>query len=144
MQLDEMSVGPQPVATFLGEVMRGGVVDNQEDLAATVVRDELFEELEEGSAVEDVGESIMKRGGLKIDGTEDVGCLPLSVGVNTWLLANRRPGSMQCAVEPEAGFVLEQHYTSAGARFFLMAGSRVRSQICCFSWSARANLLRGR
>jgi hypothetical protein len=48
-------------------------------------------------------------------------------------LANWGPCPMQRAVEPETGFVLEQHYASACTRFFLMAGSRVRSQTCCFS-----------
>jgi hypothetical protein len=51
---------------------------------------------------------------------------------------------VQSPVEPEAGFILEQDYSTTRGRFFLIEGSRVRSQVACFSRSAFAKRLRGR
>ena len=144
LELDAMAIRREPLLPFLVEVMAGAVVDDQEDLASSAMN-EPFEELEERALVEDRRELILEaRPALDRDRAEDVGGLAQAVRVDAWLSADRRPGPVQAAVEPEAGFVLERYDAATGCSFFLIAGKVRRSQTACFFRSARARRLRGR
>ena len=104
----------------------------------------MAEEHEEGAAVEDLGKAEDALGLIEGNRPEDVRRLAQAEGVYPWLNADQRPGPMQGAVLPEAGLVFEDNYPSAARRFFLIAGSRTRSQYSWASASARARRLRGR
>ncbi len=85
------------------------------------------QELMEGVAVECVGKLVDEGCVLNRCASEYIGSLAQSVGRDTRLDANGRPGLMQRAVEPEAGFVLEDEHPAAVGDFFLIAGSLTSS-----------------
>lgn len=139
-----MAVGDEPAPSFFVEVMAGAVVDDQEDLA-TSSADEPLEELEEGPLIEDRRELVTEAWpALDRDRAKHVRGLPQTVGLDARLSANRRPGPVQAAIEPEAGFVLERYDTATSGGFFLIAGNVRRSHVACLLRSARASRLRGR
>ncbi len=144
MQLDEVTAGLEPGFACFIQPVSGSIVHHEKDLPAPVGCDELLEEPKERGAVEHGSETVVEFSGVEIHGTEYVRGFPLAICVHARLLSYPRPRLMQCAVKPEARLVFEQHYTTACARFFFIAGSLFLSQISCFSASARASLLRGR
>lgn len=133
MQGDRRWVGRQPFLPFCREIVVGRIVDDEEHLSATGALNELFEKGEERGAVEHRGEAVNERGIVKCNRPEDVRRLSLAVGVDPRLTTTPCPCPVQRAIQPKAGFVLEEDYASAAGRFFLIAGSRVRSQ---WSWAA--------
>src|SRR5919204_617747 len=144
VQLDLVAVLPKPRLPSVVEPVAGAVVDDEEDLPRGVLRDELLQELVEGLAVEHCRKAVGELGVVERHRAEDVRGLAKAIGVNPRLVADARPRLVQCAIEPEAGLVLENHDAAAGAGFFLMAGSFLRSQRAWASASARASRLRGR
>lgn len=143
-QRDAARVLGEPLLPFLVEVVAGAVVDDQENLATAVLRDEVLEEAQERLTVEDLGELEGKARVGEAHGSVDVGSLSLAEGVDAWLVPDARPGSVEGSVEPETGLVLEENHPTASRRFFLIAGNRSSSQTRCFSRSARASRFRGR
>ena len=143
-QLDLVLVAGEPFLSVGWKVVPRSVVDDEEDLAALVLRDQVFEKCPEGFAVEDVRESVGELRIFEADGRVQMSSLPHAIGVDSGLASDTRPRLMQRAVEPEARFVFEEDYSSARGCFFFIAGSRLRSQYSCFSASARASRLRGR
>lgn len=144
MKLDGLRILPQPFPAFYRQPMGRGVVYDQEDLSTRVNRDQLLEEAKKCRSVEHLGETEVECRGVEVHGAKHVSRLALSVRINTRLLANRGPRAVESAIQPKACLVLEKHYATTLSGFFFMVGNRLRSQICCFSWSARANRLRGR
>jgi hypothetical protein len=144
MKLDSMAVLGKPGFAFVIEPVAGSVVDDQEDLPSRVTAHEVQQEVVERGAVEDVRELVGEFGSIEAERTKDVRGLSQTVGINTRLDADARPRSMERAVEPETGLVLEEDYPSTGEGFFLMAGNRSRIQTAWASASARASRLRGR
>ena len=139
-----MSVHDKPLLPLRRQVVAGRVVDDQEDFAPLVFRDEPLEEGPEGFAIEDVGEPVGEVRLVKSNRRIQVGGLPLAIGVDPGLTPNACPRSVKRAIEPKAGFVLEEDYSTAGCSFFFIRGNFVRSQYACRSWSARASRFRGR
>src|ERR1700761_555387 len=141
-QLEPPTVLGEPLLPVFLEVVAGTVVDDQEDLAATVCH-ELLQELEEREPVEDGSKAVVKpRAWLQRDSAEHVGRLPHAERVYAGLAADTRPRLVERPVEPEAGFVAEGHDASALARFFLIRGNVSRSHVACRARSARASRLR--
>lgn len=144
VQLDFLPVFPEPFFALVVEVVTRRPVEDQEDLAAGVLSDELLEIFVEGVPVEDLGESIGEVGIRERHRTEHVRRLPLAERVHARLDADPRPSLVECSVEPEAGFVFKNYDAAAGSSFFLIAGNLKRSQASCASALARASRLRGR
>lgn len=145
MQLDAMAVRGQPGAAVFAEVVAGPVVDDEEELPTPAAANHVLQEDQERGRVEDGRELVEEaRPFLDGDGAEDMGRLARAEGVDARLLADRGPGAVQRAIQPEAGLVAEGYDTAAGCGFFLIAGSVVRSQYAWRSRSARASRLRGR
>lgn len=111
----------------------GRIVDDEEYLSAAGPPNELFKEGEERGVVEHRGEAVDELGIVECNRPEDVRCLSLAVGVDPRLMTAPCPCPVQRAIQPKTGFVLEEDYASAAGRFFLIAGSRARSQ---YSWAA--------
>lgn len=145
MQLDLVAVLREPCLPWGIEPVAWPIVEDQEHLSPLMLRDEQLQELVEGVAVEHVGELV---GELRLlldgEGAKDVGSLPFAEGVDSGLNAFSRPRLVQRAVEPEAGFVLEDYDSVSGSGFFLISGRRSSTQVAWASASARASLLRGR
>ena len=120
------------------------VVDDQEDLAPVVLRDQTLEEYPERLAIEYVGKPVRKLRLMEFYCGEQMRRFTLTIGVDAGLAAHSSPRPMKRAVEPEAGFVLEQDYATACRGLFLIRGNAVRSQYPCRFKSARASRLRGR
>lgn len=144
MQLEQVPVRREPFLPLIVEVVGGAVVDDQEELPRAVLRDELLQVDEEGLTVEDLGEPEGEIGFVERDRSIDVRRFSQSEGVDARLKTDSRPGLMEGAIEPKARFVLEGYEAAAARGFFLIAGSRSRSQMACFSASARASRFRGR
>lgn len=107
------------------------VVDNQEDLTATVFCNQTFEKRPEGLPIEYVSKPVGKLGIVQLDGGEQVCRLALTVRIHTGLATNACPRSMQRTIKPEARFILEEDYTATRRGFFLILGNFSRSQ---YSW----------
>lgn len=144
IQLDFVFVLGEPVLSVGWEIVPRSVVDDEEDLAALVLRDQVFEKPPERFTIEDVREPVGELRIFEADGREEVSSLPHPIGVDSGLAPDTRPRLMQRAVEPKTRFVFEEDYSSARGCLFFIAGSRLRSQYSCFSASARASRLRGR
>ena len=144
MQLDALSILSKPLFPFRWQVVTGCVVDDEEDLATSVLRDEASQERPEGLAVEHVGKPVGEIGIMEPNRRKEMRGLSQSECVDPWLAAHPRPGSVECAIQPEAGFVLEEDYAVASCGFFLIRGKVVRIQRSCRWRSARASRLRGR
>ena len=144
MKLDAVRMLAEPFLSFLVEVVARAVVGDQEDLPGWMKRDDLLEEDQVGLGVEDLGE--LKREAGVVDGNRSVDMrgLPQAKGGDARLLAYSSPGSMERSVEPKAGLVFEEDLAAAARGFFFNAGKVTRSQVSCFSASARARSLRGR
>src|SRR3954451_9583420 len=124
--------------------MAGPVVEDHEDLPTAI---SLYEELKEAMervAVEDRCELVSEARDIECDRSVDMCCLAKPVRVRPRLHAHAAPRLMERSVEPEARFVFEDNYASAGAGFFLIAGKVLRSHMACLSRSARASRFRGR
>src|ERR1700742_4920984 len=117
MELDTIAILAQPTLALFLELVTGCVVDDEEDLATVVALHELPQELEERGPIEHLREAERELGGVERDRTEDVRGLARSVGVDARLNPDARPGTMQTAILPEAGFVLEDHDTAAPCSF---------------------------
>src|ERR1700683_2061136 len=138
-----MAMGGAPLHAVLFEVVTGDVVDDQEDFPTAAAAHQLFEEMEEGGAVEDLRELIEEaRTALDGDGAVHMRRLAHAERVDPGLDADPRPRHVPRPTEPEARFVLEHHDAAARPGFFLMAGRRTRIQYSCASASARARRLR--
>ena len=144
VQFDFVRVPREPFLACVVEPVARPVVDDQEELAGGVLGNELEKEFVESVPIEDGREAVREVGILERDGAEDMRRLPHPEGIDTRLMAYPRPGLVECSVEPEARFVLEEDEAAAGVRFFFKAGKRTFSQMACFSASARARRLRGR
>lgn len=144
VKLDPVPISSEPDLSVGIEAMAGAVVDDEEDLAASMTTDELLEEGEEGLAVEHRREEIGEAGVVEGYGAIHVSGLPEPVGIDPRLDSDAGPGAVKAAVLPEAGLVLENYDSSTARRFFLIAGRRSRSHSACASASARAKRLRGR
>jgi hypothetical protein len=144
VERDTVAIGGQPNASRFVEPVAGPVVDDEEDFSSSVTTHEQLEKLVERVAVEDRSELIREARVVQTHRAEHVSGLSCAVGVYARLDANTTPRLVERAVEPEAGFVLEDNGTSTGGGFFLMAGNVVRSHAACRSRSARASRLRGR
>jgi hypothetical protein len=70
MKLDAPAVFSQPDLARLVEPVTGRIVNDEEDLAWSVARDELLEELVEGVSVEDGSEAEGEVGFVEGDGPE--------------------------------------------------------------------------
>lgn len=137
-------IGGQPPLASRVQIVTGAIVDNQEDLAPGIFPNQSLEKRQERGGVEDFGELERELRSAQTDRRKQVGGLARAKGIDSWLATDARPGSMQRAVEPEAGFVFEQDYASAGSRFFLIAGNVCFSHSAWRSASALAKRLRGR
>lgn len=124
--------------------MAGGIVNNEEDFAPSVHCPEALEEGPERLPVEHIGKPVRKARIVETDRREQVCCFALTIRVDSGLAADPCPRSVKCAIEPEARFVFEQDYATAGCGFFLIRGKVVCSQCAWRSWSARASRFRGR
>lgn len=145
VQLDVVPILAKPLFPVLGEVVGRTVVDDQEELRAGVLGDQLLQVDQERLAVEDVGKPVGEvRDLLERHGPVDVSRFAKPEGVDPGLNADARPGLVERPVEPEARLVLERYEASARRGFFLIAGSWTLSQMACRSASARASRLRGR
>lgn len=144
MQLDFFGVLFQPILAGVVEPVTRPIVDDQEQLPWRIFGDELLEELVECVAVKDRREAVGEIGILERDGSEDVGRLPQSICVDTWLVAYPGPGLVESSIEPETRLVLEEDDSAACGGLFFRAGNRSRSQTACASASARASRFRGR
>lgn len=131
MQFDSMRMNRQPGTPLGSEVVTWPVVDDQEHFAAVAAQQRL-QEPKERLAVEHVDELVGERRILQGDRPVDVRRSSLASGWHSRLLSYSSPSAVQCGVELEAGFVLEQHDPALGGCFFLIAGSLTRSQ---YSWA---------
>src|SRR4051812_40682980 len=119
----------EPLLPVRIELVAWAIVDDEKYFAARASVHDLLEEGEKRAAVEDFRELVDEvRPTLDGYGAEHVRCLSFAEGVDAWLNADARPGYVERAVEPEARLVPEHHDTATSARFFLIAGSRTRSQ----------------
>ena len=143
VQLDAMSVFGEPLLARGRKVVTWGVVNDEEDLAPSVLADEALEERPKGIAVEHVSKPVREPRIVESYRCEQVRSLSLTVRVDSRLATDARPRPVKCAVEPEACFVFEQDYAPTLGCFFLIATNVVRSQCSCHSWSARASRFRG-
>lgn len=144
MQFDAVRVLAEPTLPLLVQVVAGPVVSDEEDLLCGVPGNEELEEVQVGFSVEDRSKLEGEASCPDAHGTVEMGGLAQPERVDSRLLAYSRPGAVERAVEPEAGFVLEEDLSATTGGFFLIAGNSLRSQYSCFSRSARANRLRGR
>src|ERR1700679_1420876 len=124
--------------------MARSVVDDEEELAGSVLAEQELQEFPKGRAVEDGRKLVTETCIVQGEGAEDVSGLAHPVRVDPRLHAYTAPGLVKRAIQPEARFVLEEDYPSARSRFFLMAGNVFRSQNAWACTSARASRLRGR
>jgi hypothetical protein len=58
VQLDAISIRDEPLLSFFRQIVTGSVVDDQEDLAVSVLGNQSLQEGPEGLAVEHFGEPI--------------------------------------------------------------------------------------
>jgi hypothetical protein len=123
----------EPLLSFRRQVVAGCVVDDEEDLAASVLGCQSLQERPESLSIEDIGKPIGEARLDEANRGKQVGSLPLTICVDPWLTAEARPRSVQRAVEPEAGLVLEKDYPATGGRLFFIPGNVVRSQYACRS-----------
>jgi hypothetical protein len=144
MELDAFVVRAQPSFAGVIEPVARAVVDDHEHLPRRVLAHDVLEKAVEGVTVEDVREEVAKVDLLHRDRTVYVCRLALAEGIDTRLVSDARPGLVQRAIEPETGLVLKDYDSAARSGFFLIAGSRTRSQWACASASARAKRFRGR
>lgn len=128
MELDSVRVPRQPSPSLFVEAVARSIVDDEENLSGRVLLDEAEQELMERSPVEHLGKLIREARILQFNGTKDMRRFAEPVCIDTRLSTNARPCRMQCAVEPEARLVLEDHEATARGRFFLIAGNRLRIQ----------------
>lgn len=128
VQLNGLAVGREPGLSFVRQVVTRGVVDDKEDLATSVFRNEALQERPEGVPVEDVGEPVGEAGVVEGNCSEQMCGLAPPEGIDAGLAANSRPCSVKRAVKPKAGFVLEKNYAATGSGFFLIRGNVVRIQ----------------
>ena len=133
MKLDFIGIGGQPGLSCIIQPVAGPVVDDQEDFLRRMDSHQLFEELVEGVAVEDVRELVRERGSFEADGPEDVGRLSEPEGIYPRLDPDLGPGLVERSVEPEAGLVLEDDRPSASSRFFFISGRRSLIHFACCS-----------
>lgn len=122
----------------------GGVIHHQEYFAPVILGDQSFEKGQKATGIKDLGELEGELRRAQADGREQVGRLTRAKRINPRLLTYARPGSMQRAVEPEAGFVFEQNDAAAGRGFFFIAGKVALNHLAWRSASAFASRLRGR
>ena len=93
-QLDPVAVLMEPLFSLWLQVVARSVVDNEEDLLPGVSY-EVFQEYQEGRAVEHLGELESKsRFVFKRDHSQNVGRLSLTECVDMWLLADASPSLM--------------------------------------------------
>ena len=144
MQLDLVAVGPQPSLAVVVEPVTWGVVDDQKDLAASIPLDQQSQEIVECVPIEHRRKLACEAGIIEGHSAVDVGRFAQPVGIDTGLNTDAGPSSVQAAILPETGLVLEYYDPTARGGFFLIRGSRSRSQTACSWASARASRLRGR
>ena len=144
MQFDAMSVLAEPFLPVLVEVMAGPIVGNEEDLLGGVPGNQKLEERQVGLGVEDRGKLEGEASSVDAHGAIHVGGLAQAERIDAGLLAYGRPRAVERAVEPEAGFILEEDHSAVASGLFFSAGNASRSQISCFSRSARDKRFRGR
>lgn len=94
------------------------IVDNQEDLTALTVFEQVFEKHQKSFSVEDISKLKAESCMLKAHSAIDMGGLALTVGVDSGLFSNSRPSAVQGAVQPEAGLVFKEDVSTASSGFF--------------------------
>ncbi len=143
MQLDAVTVLRKPCLTHFCEIVAWAVVDDEKYFSARVLH-EVLKKLQKCQTIENRSKYVAKlRFFLQRHRAENVGCLPLTKGVDLRLLAYPGPRTMQASVKPKARLITEHHNTATPAGFFFIAGNVFRSQMACFCASARAKRLRG-
>ena len=138
-----MLIRGEPGNAFCLEVVARGVVDAQDHLPP-IAADQPLEEAEKGVAVEHVSEREVETCVVQRDCPEDVRGLALAASRHPRLLAYTRPSTVNCGVELEAGFVLQEDHSPEAAGCFFSLGNVSRNQNSWASWSARLSFLRGR
>jgi len=123
-QFNPIAIPDQPFFALLGEVVARSVVDDEEDLLTSVLGNKALEEREERLAIEYISKPVGEAGSPKFNASIQMSGLALAEGIYARLRADASPGLVERAVEPEAGFVFEEHNTSTPSRFFLIAGNR--------------------
>ena len=124
--------------------MIGGVIHQQKYPAPVILGEQSFEKGQKAAGIEDLGEVEGELRRAQADGREQVCRLTRAKRIDSRLPTDARPGSMQGAVKPEAGFVFEHNDAAAGRGFFFIAGKVSFSQVAWRSASAFASRLRGR
>lgn len=144
MKLDLIAVLREPCFANIVQPVARTVIHYKEYLARRVVIDDLFTKFMKRVSIEHGGESERQLTTIQGDGAKDVGCLALSERWNPRLHTDFGPRSVQRTVQPETGFILEQHYSPTTLGFFFIAGKRSLIHTACACTSARASFLRGR
>ena len=106
MHLQPVSIAGEPLP-YVGVLMVGGVVLNQNGPTPTIAPRQLFQKGEVGGGVEDGVLPVMEAGVAQFDGAQDLHTLALSRHRDFRRVADAAPGGMQRGVLPEAGFVGE-------------------------------------
>ena len=121
MNFKPMSIRFEPTPDALVLVI-GGVVLNQDRALTAVSPGQLFEEPEIRGGIEDGILAIVEARAPEFDCAENLHALALSRHGNFRWATQAAPGSVECRVLPEAGFVGEDQRPVSRAGFFLRAG----------------------
>ena len=116
-----MSIGGEPLP-YVGVLVVGGIVLNQNGSTPPVAPRQLFQEGEVGGGVEDGVLPVMEAGVPQLDGAQDLDALALSRDWDFGRLTDAAPGGMQRGVLTEAGFVGENQRPAFVLGFFLRFG----------------------
>lgn len=144
MQANAAVIFMEPPLPVFSEIVTWTIIDDEKDLTAPVTSHKQSKESPEGAAVEHVGKLIRKARVFQANGAEDMGCLSLTIGIDSGLLSDSGPSLVERSVEPETRFVAEEDHASAGGRFFFIAGNVFFNHTVCRLASARASRRLGR
>ena len=121
MHLQPMSIGGE-LLPYVGVLVVGGIVLNQNGSTPPVAPRQLFQEGEVGGGVEDGVLPVMEAGVPQLDGAQDLDALAFSCNRNFGRVTDAAPGRVQRGVLAETGFVFEDERGTIAAGFFLMLG----------------------
>ena len=121
MHLQPVSIAGEPLP-YVGVLMVGGVVLNQNGSTPAIAPRQLFQEGEVGCGVEDGVLPVMETGVPHLDGPQDLHALALSRNRDFGRVTDAAPGGMQRGVLAETGFVGEDQRPVPRLGFFLRFG----------------------